>query len=302
MNNTLCLRAPAKINLYLKIINRRKDGYHNLLSLMQMIGLYDELHFEETEKELSLQIQNSTLPADQCNLVLRAARLLQKTMCAEDHAHKGAAIRLKKEIPVAAGLAGGSSDAVATLIGLNHLWKLNWPKKKLARLSEKLGSDLPFFFDGPTAWVTGRGECVESIQNPFKTWILLLNPGIPISTASVFQDFSSQNGLTNTETAIKISAKQGRPTLAEVYQTPHNDLERVTLNRVVALKPLKSRLRRLGGKLVLMSGSGPSIFGTFESQEQAALAAGQIREFEQESSLKIWVLPFLQISPFSEYV
>ncbi len=302
MNKTLCLRAPAKINLYLKIINRREDGYHNLSSLMQMIGLYDELHFEETENDLSLHIQNSTLPADQNNLVLRAARLLQKTMRSENHIHKGAAIRLKKEIPVAAGLAGGSSDAVATLIGLNHLWKLNWPKEKLARLSEELGSDLPFFFYGPTAWVTGRGETVESLQNPFKTWILLLNPGIPISTASVFQDFSAQNGLTNTETAIKISAKQGRPTLTEVYQHPHNDLERVTLDRVVELKRFKLRLRRVGGKLVLMSGSGPSVFATFESQEQATVAASQIRELVKESSLKIWVLPFLQKSPFSEYI
>ncbi len=267
-----------------------------------MIGLYDELYFEEIEKDLRLEIQNSALSADESNLVLRAAVLLQKTMCSEGYARKGVSIRLKKEIPVAAGLAGGSSDAVATLIGLNHLWGLNWPKTKLARLSEKLGSDLPFFFDGPTAWITGRGEIVEPIQNPFETWILLINPGIPISTASIFQGFSDQNGLTNTNTATRISTKRGRPTLAEIYQHPHNDLECVTLNRVAALRPLKTQLHRVGGKLVLMSGSGPSLFGTFECREQAAIAASQIREIEQESSLKIWVLPLLQTSPFSEYV
>ena len=111
MNKTLCLRAPAKINLYLKVINRREDGYHNLLSLIQMIGLYDELYFEEIEKDLRLEIQNSALSADESNLVLRAAVLLQKTMCSEGYARKGVSIRLKKEIPVAAGLAGGSSDA-----------------------------------------------------------------------------------------------------------------------------------------------------------------------------------------------
>lgn len=300
MCDTFCLQAPAKINLYLKIMNRREDGYHNLVSLMQMIGLYDTLSFEETEKDLSLQIQNSSLPADQSNLVFRAARLLQKTMISEGRPAKSAAIRLKKEIPVAAGLAGGSSDAVATLIGLNHLWGLRWPKEKLARLSEKLGSDLPFFFEGPTAWVTGRGEIVEPIQACFKAWIVLLNPGIPISTATIFQDFSDQNGLTNSKTAINISTKQGRPTLHEILQHPRNDLETITLKRFASLQVFKERLRRTGGEFVLMSGSGPSLFGFFENQEKAEVAASQVREMGQSESLRTWVLPLLQSSPFSQ--
>lgn len=300
MKNRLCLRAPAKINLYLKVLNQRKDGYHNIVSLMQMIGLYDELTFEETEKNLSLQIQNSPLPADQSNLVLRAALLLQKTMISEGLAPKGAAICLKKEIPVAAGLAGGSSDAVATLIGLNRLWGLSWPKEKLAQLSEQLGSDLPFFFYGPTAWVSGRGEVAENIQTPFKQWIVLLNPGFSVSTATVFQDFSAQNELTNTGTATNISDKQRRLSTDEVLQFPCNDLEIITLKCFTELKGLKEHLYTVGGEFVLMSGSGPSLFGFFGNKEKAEAAAGQIRSMHQNPSLRIWVLPLLQVSPFSQ--
>ncbi len=300
MKTRLRLQAPAKINLYLKILNRRKDGYHNLCSLMQMIGLYDTLRFEETEKDLSLQILNSPLSADDSNLVLRAAHLLRATMISEGRAHKGAAIALKKEIPVAAGLAGGSSDAAATLIGLNRLWGLRWRKEKLAGLSEKLGSDVPFFFYGPTAWISGRGERVEAISPPFKEWIVLLNPGISVSTAAVFEAFSAQTGLTKRRAAINISTEQPRPPITKILGQPCNDLEAVTLKRFVQLKTLKDGLRAAGGKPVLMSGSGPSLFGFFKNREKAEAAAGRIRKTHPSVSLKIWVVPLLQTSPFSQ--
>jgi len=300
MKAVLRLKAPAKINLYLKVSNRRKDGYHNLISLMQMVGLYDELCFEACEKKIHLDVQNSVLSAGDSNLVLRAAQVLRAAMLSEGYAPKGAAIFLKKEIPVAAGLAGGSSDAAATLIGLNRLWELDWSPKKLARLGEKLGSDLPFFFSGPTAWVSGRGEIVEPIDNAFKGWIVLVNPGFAVSTAAVFEAFYAQSGLTKKGAATNISRMQSRPLIAEVLKQPRNDLEAITLKRFTKLEAIKYRLKAVGGACVLMSGSGPSLFGFFENREKAETAVGQIRKMRETSSLRIWAVPLLQSSPFSQ--
>lgn len=301
MNNVLILRAPAKINLYLKVINRRDDGYHNLLSLMHMIGLYDQLTLEEIEQGLTLRVHNSPLLPDHSNLVMQAAALLQQEMRSSGHPPKGATLTLKKEIPLAAGLAGGSSDAVATLIGLNRLWSLNLPKEKLARLSEKLGSDLPFFFDGPAAWVFGRGERVEALQLDLKKWVVLVNPGIAVSTAAVFEAFSAQTGLTKTRTPINITGTERRPKIEDILQNPKNDLETVTLKRFPQLHTIKARLKEAGGNRVFMSGSGPSLFALFENQEKAEAAARQIRQMYPDPLFKVWAVPLLQASPFSQF-
>lgn len=302
MNKVLSLRAPAKINLYLKVINRREDGYHNLLSLMHMIGLYDQIILKEREQGLTLRVQNSPLLPDHSNLVLQAATLLQKEMISSGYPSKGADITLKKEIPLSAGLAGGSSDAAAALIGLNRLWSLNWTKEKLAGLSEQLGSDLPFFFDGPAAWVFGRGEQVEPVYPELKKWLVLVNPGIAVSTTSVFEAFSAQTGLTKTGTPINITGTERRPEIEHILQNPQNDLEIVTLKRFPQLKTIKGRLKEVGGSTVLMSGSGPSLFAFFGDQKKANAAARQIRQMYQDPLVKVWAVPLLQASPFSEFI
>ncbi len=298
MQQKFTLQAPAKINLYLKVLNQREDGFHNLTSLMQMVGLYDTLTFEAKPDAITLQVEKSSLPADHSNLVMKAAILLQKALVSAGYPRKGVFMTLQKEIPLAAGLAGGSSDAVSTLIGLNQLWGLHWPKKRLAELSESLGSDLPFFFDGPTAWVSGRGEMVESAPSPFSGWVVLVNPEISVSTASVFRDYSAQSGLTKIDAPLNIKPDKGWPSTAEILRHTANDLEKVTLNRFPKLKAIKSQLQERGARLVLMSGSGPTLFGLFKDEQQAKHVAEEIRALRQHHSIKVWSVPLLQKSPY----
>lgn len=298
MQQKISLQAPAKINLYLKVLNRREDGFHNLSSLMQMVGLYDTLTFEEQTTDIHLQVENSLLPPDHSNLVMKAALLLQKAMVSSGHPKKGVSITLRKEIPLAAGLAGGSSDAVSTLIGLNQFWGLHWPKEKLVQLGATLGSDLPFFFSGPIAWVSGRGEIVESAPPLFNRWAVLVNPEIAISTASIFRAYSAQTGLTKSDAPLKIKTDTRWPSTTEVLGQTLNDLEKVTLNRFPKLKAIKADLQEFGGQLVLMSGSGPTLFGLFKDEHQAKHVAEKIRVLRQHHPMKVWSVPLLQKSPY----
>ncbi len=290
------IKAPAKINLYLKVLNKRKDGYHNLLSLMQMVGLYDHLTFEEAPFGIHLCVENSKLPSDHKNLIIQAAESLQREMTTTHKGGKGGVrITLIKNIPVSAGLGGGSSDAAATLIGLNRLWSLHWSRKKLAKIGEHLGSDLPFFFYGPTAWVTGRGEEVEKVNAVFNGWAVLVNPNIPVSTAEVFKDFSKTFVLTNKKSTIRIGNLSGqKPAIEEVFRKPYNNLEKVTLKKLPALLEIKKKLESLGGKEVLMSGSGPTLFALFPGYALAKKAAASLKE---QSSLQVWMTKVLKRSP-----
>jgi len=296
----LSLQAPAKVNLYLKVLDKRPDGYHNLHSLFQMVGLFDRLDFRETSEGIRLRVENSPLPADDSNLVCRAAALLQEEMAAQNLPDKGVEIALTKNIPIAAGLGGGSSDAAATLIGLNRLWTLDWPRKRLADLGARLGSDVPFFFYGPTAWVSGRGEEVDAVATRLSGWIVLLHPDIPVSTASVYAEYDKKIGkkigLTKGRRPLKITAMdKERPTVAARLERPYNDLERVTLDAYPQLKELKIKLKALGGEGVVMSGSGPSIFGLFRDHQKAKAAAEAI---EKSEKIKSSVAAILTQSPF----
>src|SRR5438045_8162621 len=157
----LVVRAPAKVNLFLEVLSKRPDGYHEIATLMVAIRLMDTLVFKE-EPDLRLGCNRPDLSTGPDNLVLRAARLLQKrTACT-----RGAHIRLVKRIPMAAGLAGGSTDAAATLAGLDRLWQVGKSAGELAALSSEIGSDIPFFFRTPAAWCTGRGEVVTAVNLP----------------------------------------------------------------------------------------------------------------------------------------
>ena len=294
-NEQFALKAPAKINLYLKILGRREDGYHSLSSLMQMVGLYDLLKFQKEREGIKLRIENSLLPADRSNLIFRAAELVQKEAERADGIQRGVAITLVKNIPIAAGLGGGSSDAAATLIGLNRLWSLRWPRKKLAQIGATLGSDLPFFFSGPAAWVSGIGEKVEQTEMKLPGWAVLVNSGNPVSTASVYEQFSKKIGLTKRAPEINmIELIAQRPALKEILRHPHNDLEKVTLSTLPHLIQIKRELHDLGGEGVLMSGSGPTLFALFRKLDIAKKAAFSI---EKKSAVRVWVVRILRRSP-----
>lgn len=310
----ITLNAPAKLNLYLEVLGKRSDGYHNLCSLFQMVGLYDSLSMTEVavSKGLALKVEGVSgeisLAADASNLVLRAANLLQKEMQEAGFPARGARIHLMKKIPISAGMGGGSSDAAATLIGLNRLWSLGWSCEKLAELGGQIGSDLPFFFYGPTAWVSGRGEVVEPVSQVLEGIFLLVHPPFAVSTAAVFKAYEQartqerENGnieLTNAATHLSIPLDVGlKPLAEEILRHPHNDLEKVTLSAHPVLKEIKVLLKSLGSECVLMSGSGPSLFAYFEDSDAANVAALQM----EKHGHRVSVVPTLKQSPFKDFL
>jgi 4-diphosphocytidyl-2-C-methyl-D-erythritol kinase len=296
MKKTVSIKAPAKVNLCLKVLGRRADGYHEILSLMQMVGLYDLLTLREEWSDIRLTIENVSLPTDRSNLVFRAAEALQRVAFEGEAKPKGVSIRLTKHIPIAAGLGGGSSDAAATLVGLNRLWGLRWSRERLAQLGATLGSDVPFFLYGPTAWASGRGERIERTPPSDAGWMVLVNPGIAVSTAWVYQAFSRKLGLTKTDREITMNKFiVYRPSIRKIFYRPHNDLEEVTLEAFPQLTQIKKELSNLGGKGVLMSGSGPTLFACFDEYASAKQAAAA---FEKKDSMKVWVARILRRSPF----
>ncbi len=304
---SLTLRAPAKLNLYLAVIGLREDGYHEIASLMQMVGLYDRLRFQSRPSGIRLTMEGADLPTGRENLVFRAASLLRREARRNGCAVGGAAIHLTKKIPIAAGLGGGSADAAATLAGLNRLWGLKWPRKRLAALGATLGSDVPFFFHGPTAWVTGRGETVQRIHLPAlpapsamegrDAWIVLVDPGTPISTAWVYAQYAQsiaakERPQSNLPPAMRSPDAER---IARLARRPRNDLEKVTLPAYPALIRIKKQLRHMGGTAPLMSGSGATLFATFFQKRQALLAAAMIRE---QGLGRAWTVRALQRAPF----
>jgi 4-diphosphocytidyl-2-C-methyl-D-erythritol kinase len=261
----ISLKAPAKINWFLSVLNKREDGYHNIISPMQCVDLFDTLSFEEAE-ELHV-LSDLDIPAEM-NLVHKAAVLLKKVSL-----HKsGAMIELKKNIPVAAGLGGGSSDAAYTLIGLNRLWGLNFDKGVLMRLAAELGSDVPFFLAGPLALIEGRGERVTELNTEGSMIILLVKPEIAVSTSWAYNLFETR--LTKKPVDIKLFCQAlVRKNFAFLRDTVFNDLEDVVIRRFPVISDIKRRLAQDGALLSLMSGSGSTVFGVFNTKEEAVRAS-----------------------------
>ena len=182
---SVLVSAPAKVNLHLEVLRRRTDGYHDLETLMVAVSVYDTLEFKDDSRgDVLLTCDRPDLSTGPDNLVCRAAALLRRAGSVSDR--RGAAIRLWKRIPMAAGLAGGSSDAAATLAGLNALWQLGLPSEELARLGAELGSDVSFFFATPAAWCSGRGEIVRPLRLSRPLHLVLACPPVGLATRDVF--------------------------------------------------------------------------------------------------------------------
>jgi 4-diphosphocytidyl-2-C-methyl-D-erythritol kinase len=261
--DTVRVLAPAKVNLFLEVLGKRADGYHEIATLMLAIDLADELDFAPDESgELSLTCDDPALPTGSENLVLKAAtRLRTETGCAA-----GARIRLRKRIPWAAGLGGGSSDAAATLEGLNELWKLSLSTAALARIGAEIGSDVPFFLNGPAAWCTGRGEVVTPAPMGRPLDLVLVKPSEGLSTADVYRRL--------TVPAYPVDGAAARESLAS---GDVEALRRALFNRLqepaFALSPaVASAFRRaqdVGAAGCLMTGSGSSLFALCRSPSEA---------------------------------
>ena len=275
----LTVKAPAKVNTVLKVVGTRDNGFHDLEMIMIPLTLADEITLTTTEAEegvkLVLDGQGDDGMLGDDNLACRAARL----MFSEAGIDSGVKIELKKIIPVAAGLGGGSSDAAAVLRGMNVLLELDWPSEKLAEIGGKLGSDVPFFcYDGP-ALVSGVGDRVKPFDGFPNTSFILVNPGFAVSTPWVYKkwDETAQlceiKGLTVEKTGDRVPpaslGEDGQPffqVVSEVVDSLYNDLEVVTIPEYPEIGKIKKTLMSLGAAGTLMSGSGPTVFGIFENK------------------------------------
>lgn len=271
-------KAPAKINLMLDVLHKRADGFHEVEMIMTMVDLADRLELSELPRDtIIISSQAGYIPLDEKNLAFQAARLIKDRYNVKSGVH----IHLDKRIPVAAGLAGGSSDAAATLRGLNRLWRLDIPMQELQELGAELGSDVPFCVTGGTALATGRGEKLTPIKNPPQCWVILAKPPINVSTAEVYGRVRANN------IAVHPSARKMQDVIEAgdfggVCSHLGNVLEDVTLKLHPEVQQLKEAMLKLGADGVLMSGSGPTVFGLVSKQSKVARIYNGLRGFCKE--------------------
>lgn len=273
-------KAPAKINLLLDVLRKREDGFHEVEMIMTMVDLADRLEMEELPRDqIVLSSQVGFIPLDEKNLAFQAAKLVKERYGVK----QGVYIHLDKQIPVAAGLAGGSSDAAATLRGLNRLWGLNLGGEELERLGAELGSDVPFCIRGGTALATGRGEKLQPIQSPPQCWVILAKPPINVSTADVYGKLRANELKPHQHPSLKNMLDAiANESFPDVCASLGNVLETVTLDRYPEVKQIKECMERLGADGVLMSGSGPTVFGLVSKEMKVARIYNGLRGFCKE--------------------
>lgn len=273
----LYVKAPAKINLTLDVLYKRPDGYHEVEMIMTTVDLADRVGLRNRhDGQIQIHSSSNFVPDDQRNLAYQAAKLLRDTY----NVQAGVSITIDKQIPVAAGLAGGSSDAAATLKGLNHLWNLNLSIDQLAELGAKIGSDVPFCVYGGTAIARGRGEKIEHIATPPACWVILAKPTIGVSTAAIY------GGLNIAEVqhpnTLKMKQAIEDKDYMQVCNTLDNVLESVTLKLHPEVAIIKEQMSRFGADAVLMSGSGPTVFGLVQSKARVSRIVNGLRGFCDE--------------------
>jgi 4-diphosphocytidyl-2-C-methyl-D-erythritol kinase len=259
----MVLRASAKVNLVLEVLGKRPDGYHELSTVLQAVDLFDRLTVE-TAAALTLETSEPALPTDDRNLVMRAARLLRETAGIE----AGARIVLDKRIPMAAGLGGGSSDAAATLWGLNRLWGLRWRRERLMELAVKLGMDVPFFLGKGRALGTSRGEVLSPLPAVGGYALVLVNPGVGLSTQEVYGrvPLGWRAEPAGTKRMLEALRRRNRAAVASALT---NHLEHWVEPAMPVIGRMKSALLAAGALGAAMSGSGPTVFGLARSLDQA---------------------------------
>lgn len=265
--------AYAKINLGLDVLRRREDGYHEVKMIMQTIDLYDTLTFcRKKEPGIVLKIDKENLSAGRDNLICRAAERL----FAETGISEGVEIFLEKRIPIAAGMAGGSTDAAATLMGLNELFGFGYSLEQLQALGVTLGADIPYCLMGGTALSEGIGEVLTKLPAPPPCVLVVAKPDIDVSTKFVYENLHADTlayhpDIDGMEEAIRNGSLSG------IAKRIGNVLETVTVRKYPVIDEIKEQMKKAGALNALMSGSGPTVFGLFTEKEPAAAAAEQIR-------------------------
>ena len=254
--------AYAKVNLSLDVLYRREDGYHEINTIMQQINLKDTLVISDLKEGIVIECSHPEVPLDSSNLVYKAWMGLKEKFSID----KGAHIIINKNIPVAAGLAGGSTDAAATLKGLNELWGLNLTEEELMDIGVTIGADVPFCIMGGTALAQGIGEKLTRLSSFSRKLVLVANPGIPVSSAHVYKNLRLERLSERPDTDRLIRSIE-EDDLSFLAQNMVNVLEQVTLEEYSIIKDIKEQMKRLGALGSLMSGSGSTVFGIFDNME-----------------------------------
>ncbi|MGJ7036509.1 4-diphosphocytidyl-2-C-methyl-D-erythritol kinase [Anoxybacillus eryuanensis] len=270
----MLVKAPAKINLSLDVLHKRSDGYHEVNMVMTTIDLADRVELTDLYSD-TIQIisHNRFVPDDERNLAYQAAKLLKEKL----GVRRGVAISITKHIPVAAGLAGGSSDAAATLRGLNKLWGLGLSLDELAEIGAEIGSDVPFCVYGGTAVARGRGEKIEHIPAPPPCWVILAKPTIGVSTADVYRNLQLQSVHHPDVDGMVKAIKEKN--YEKICALAGNVLESVTLNMHPEVAQIKEQMKRFGADVSLMSGSGPTVFGLVQHDSRLQRVYNGLRGF-----------------------
>lgn len=267
-------KAYAKVNIGLDVLRRRPDGYHELKMIMQTVDICDDLTFErKNEAGIQLRIDGADLPADRNNLVCRAAALLME----KKHIGEGVSITLEKRIPIAAGMAGGSADAAATMRGLNELFALGYSTEELRDLGVKLGADIPYCISGGTMLSEGIGEVLTPLPSPPDCHLVVAKPDIDVSTAFVYRNLQADR-LPFHPDIDGMAEALAAGDLRGITDRMGNVLETVTVREYPVIDSIKKRMCGLGAENALMSGSGPTVFGIYRDKETAENAAKAIRE------------------------
>lgn len=268
----LTLDSHAKINLALLIKGKFPDGYHQLETILQRIGLKDTITIKSKATGIGITSNSEKMPLDETNLAYRAAeKIIQRAGI-----DKGVDIHIDKTIPMGAGLGGGSSNAGTVLRGLNNMWDLGFERADLCAMAGELGADVPFFVDDNCALGTGRGDLLKPIENRCKFWVLVVYPGVSISTAWVYSQFT--NKLTNKGNYIKILKlylQKNKP--EKISENLVNDLETVVFPAFPEIKEIKDQLLEEGASGALMSGSGSAVFGLFGNRSETEKTLEKLR-------------------------
>ena len=262
--------TPAKINLHLEVLEKRPDGYHEIQSLMQRVDLSDEVEVRAGGDGIRLVAEGETIPGGMDNLACRAAELF----CRQTGVAGNLEIRVRKRIPVAAGMGGGSGNAAAVLAALNDLFRIGLDRDSLMEMGARLGSDVPFFLFPKPALARGRGEKLSAVRLPEHLGFLLLVPPFRISTPWSYEAFDQ---LTGGKKKAGTCLRDSYPTLADLLPVLKNDLEIPALSRYPEIGRMKEEVLRQGAKGALMSGSGPVTFGLFPSKREAEESARRFK-------------------------
>jgi 4-diphosphocytidyl-2-C-methyl-D-erythritol kinase len=267
---SIALRAFAKINLSLRIVDARPDGFHGVQTILQAIDLFDRLTCTTARGRFRIQCDTPDVPTDESNLVWKAAQLLWEA-AGRAGAPRDAVITLQKHIPTQAGLGGGSSDAAAALVGLRKLWKLRVNDADLHALGARLGADVPFFFMGGTALGLGRGDEVYPLEQLPRYWVVLAIPSFGVATKDAYAWFDARGHRSDKQI-------QNKGSLLSMYGSLSNDLEAAVTQRHPMIGQLAQRLRDRGALHAAMSGSGSTVFGVFGSAGAAGRAAAAVKD------------------------